>query len=235
LDDREGKGTDVLVAVNFMKEFGFVVDPGRKYIKTSTDLSEEKIPAAILAIATTLANHPNFGRIVRKFKHKGRKFSAFLAGTPAFLHIVKRIIPQMSKMETDDIMNIIDIAKNIAEGGSQMLMMGEERKLTKTAAKNREAYAKELKKGGRMKYFKDKYGKDAEDVVYGTATNMAFKKLGKPTEFLKKARKKLKKEEEYSKDDLEGTSGLTKKRKKMTPGEVNEVADKYFTEGDSNE
>ena len=86
-----------------------------------------------------------------------------------------------------------------------------------------------------MKYFKDKYGKDAEDVVYGTATNMAFDKLGKPTEFLKKARKKLKKEEEYSKDDLEGTSGLTKKRKKMTPGEVNEVADKYFTEGDSNE
>ena len=40
-----------------------------------------------------------------------------------------------------------------------MLMMGEEReKLTKTAEKNREAYAKELKKGGRMKYFKDKYG-----------------------------------------------------------------------------
>ena len=84
-----------------------------------------------------------------------------------------------------------------------------------------------------MKYFKDKYGKDAEDVVYATATNMAFDKLGKPTEFLKKARKKLKKEEEYSKDDLEGTSGLVKKRKRMTPGQVNEIADKYFTEGDS--
>ena len=33
-------------------------------------------------------------------------------------------------------MNIIDIAKNIAEGGSQMLMMGEERKLTKTGKKS---------------------------------------------------------------------------------------------------
>ena len=57
---------------------------------------------------------------------------------------------------------------------------------------------------------------------------MAFDKLGKPTEFLKKARKKLKKEEEYSKDDLEGTSGLVKKRKRMTPGQVNEIADDYF-------
>jgi hypothetical protein len=26
-----------------------------------------------------------------------------------------------------------------------------------------------------------------------------------------------------------------KKRKRMTPGQVNEIADKYFTEGDSNE
>jgi hypothetical protein len=119
-----------------------------------------------------------------------------------------------------------------------MLMMGEERKLTKTAAKNREAYAKELKKGGRMKYFKDKYGKDAEDVVYATATNMAFDKLGKPTEFLKKARKKLNKEEEVPDEiahngDLEGTPERTRKYKRYTPGQVNEIADKYFTEGDS--
>lgn len=240
LDDREGKGTDVLVAVNFMKEFGFVVDPGRKYIKTSTDLSEEKVPAAILAIATTLANHPNFTRILRKFKHKGRKFATFLTGTPAFLHIVKRIIPQMSKMETDDIMNIIDVAKNIAEGGSQMLMMGEERTLTKKARIYRDAYAEKLKKGDSGKGFKDRYGKDAEDVIFATATDMAFKMMDKkPTEFLKKEtpkiKKRIEKEEEYSKDDLEGTSGLVKKRKRMTPGQVNEIADKYFTEGDSNE
>ena len=215
-----------------------MVDPGRKYIKTSTDLSEEKIPAAILAIATTLANHPNFGRILRKFKHKGRKFSAFLAGTPAFLHIVKRIVPQFSRMETDDIINIIDVAKNIAEGGSQMLMMGEERTLTKKARIYRDAYAEKLKKGDTGKGFKDRYGKDAEDVIFATATDMAFKMMKKkPTEFLKKEtpkiKKRIEKEEEYSKDDLEGTSGLVKKRKRMTPGQVNEIADKYFTEGDS--
>ena len=29
-----------------------------------------------------------------------------------------------------------------------------------------------------MKYFKDKYGKDAEDVVFATATNMAFDNVG---------------------------------------------------------
>jgi hypothetical protein len=69
---------------------------------------------------------------------------------------------------------------------------------------------------------------------------MAFKMMDKkPTEFLKKEtpkiKKRIEKEEEYSKDDLEGTSGLVKKRKRMTPGQVNEIADKYFTEGDSNE
>jgi hypothetical protein len=146
----------------------------------------------------------------------------------------------MSKMESDDIMNIIDIAKNIAEGGSQMLMMGEERTLTKKARIYRDAYAEKLKKGDSGKGFKDRYGKDAEDVIFATATDMAFKMMDKkPTEFLKKEtpkiKKRIEKEEEYSKDDLEGTSGLVKKRKRMTPGQVNEIADKYFTEGDSNE
>ena len=41
-----------------------------------------------------------------------------------------------------------------------------------------------------MKGFKDKYGKDAEDVIYATATDMAFDKLGKPTEFLEKGSQK---------------------------------------------
>ena len=67
---------------------------------------------------------------------------------------------------------------------------------------------------------------------------MAFRMMNKkPTEFLKKEapkqRKRIEKEEEYSKDDLEGTDELIKKRKRMTPGQVNEIADKYFTEGES--
>ena len=115
-----------------------------------------------------------------------------------------------------------------------MLMMGEERKLTKTAAKNKEAYAKEFKKGGRMKYFKDKYGKDAEDVVYGTATNMA-KRWANPQSFLKRLERNSKKKKNIQRMTLKVLTGLTKKSKKMTPGQVNEVADKYFTEGDSNE
>ena len=44
-----------------------------------------------------------------------------------------------------------------------------------------------MKKGDTGKGFKDRYGKDAEDVVFGTATDMAFKMMDKkPTEFLKK-------------------------------------------------
>jgi RimK family alpha-L-glutamate ligase len=39
---------------------------------------------------------------------------------------------------------------------------------------------------------------------------------------------KTEKLEEYNSSDLEGTSALTKKRKRMTPGQVNEIADTYF-------
>ena len=35
-----------------------------------------------------------------------------------------------------------------------------------------------------------------KDVVYGTATNMAFDMMDKPTEFLKKGSKETRKEEE---------------------------------------
>jgi RimK family alpha-L-glutamate ligase len=244
LDDRKNKGTDVLIGVPFMRSNGIVVDPAVTFMKTDNPemVKEEKVPAAILAIATTLANHPNFARILRKFKHKGRKFSTFLAGTPAFLHIVKRIIPQMSKMETDDILNIIDVAKNIAEGGSQLLMMGEERTLTKKARIYRDSYAEKLKKGDTGKEFKQRYGDDYKDAIFGTATNMAFKMMDKkPTEFLKKEgpkqKKRIEKEEELDKKahegNLEGTPELTKKYKKMTPGQVNEVADTYFNKGGS--
>jgi len=34
--------------------------------------------------------------------------------------------------------------------------------------------------------------------------------------------------EEYTSSDLEGTTALTKKRKRLTPGQVNEIADTYF-------
>jgi hypothetical protein len=44
--------------------------------------------------------------------------------------------------------------------------------------------------------------------------------------------KKKAREEEYTDDNLEGTPALTRKRKRMTPGQVNEIADTYF-KGDS--
>ena len=34
--------------------------------------------------------------------------------------------------------------------------------------------------------------------------------------------------DEYSGGNLEGTPALTRKRKRMTPGQVNEIADTYF-------
>ena len=40
LDDRSNKGTPVLVGVPFMKEFGFVVDPGKTFIKTANTKRE---------------------------------------------------------------------------------------------------------------------------------------------------------------------------------------------------
>ena len=39
---------------------------------------------------------------------------------------------------------------------------------------------------------------------------------------------KTEKLDEYNSSDLEGTTALTKKRKRMTPGQVNEIADTYF-------
>jgi hypothetical protein len=53
-----------------------------------------------------------------------------------------------------------------------------------------------------------------------------------------KIKKRIEKEEEVSdeiahKGKLEGSPERTKKYKRFTPGQVNEIADKYFTEGDS--
>lgn len=51
----------------------------------------------------------------------------------------------------------------------------EERKMTKSLEKKREKYVKDLKPA--KKDFQKRYGKDAESVMYGTATNMAKRKL----------------------------------------------------------
>ena len=86
----------------------------------------------------------------------------------------------------------------------------EEATLTKKEMKLRDKYAKDLKK--RSSSFKSRYGKDYKDVIFGTATNMA----------------KNKSEEEYT-QNREGTKELTKKYKKMTPGQMNEIASSYFS------
>jgi hypothetical protein len=128
------------------------------------------------------------------------------------------------------------------ETGATLLTMGEERTLTKKARIYRDSYAEKLKKGDTGKEFKQRYGDDYKDAIFGTATNMAFKMMDKkPTEFLKKEgpkqKKRIEKEEELDKQahkgNLEGTPERTNKYKKMTPGQVNEVADTYFNKGGS--
>ena len=76
--------------------------------------------------------------------------------------------------------------------------------------KLRDKYAKDLKK--KSSSFKSRYGKDYKDVIFGTATNMAKKKS----------------EEEYT-QNREGTKELTMKYKKMTPGQMSEIASSYFS------
>ena len=224
LDDRSEKGTEVLIGVPFMKEFGFVVDPGRTFMKSNKEeqrrMNEEKMSKLVLSLAASLAGKPTFQRVLRKFNRKGAKFGAFLAGTPAFLHIVKRAVPQLARMDTDDIINVIDMAKNMAESGSQLLMMGED-KLSKGEIKDRNKYAKSLKK--RAKGFKDRYGDDYKDVIFGTATNMA-KRNAEEDEVV---------DQDEHKGNLDGTDDLVKNYKKVTPGQVNEIADTYFNKGGS--
>jgi ribosomal protein S6--L-glutamate ligase len=223
LDDRSEKGTEVLIGVPFMKEFGFVVDPGRTFMKTNKEdqrrMDEEKASKIILSLAATLAGTPTFKRVLQKFGRKGAKFGSFLAGTPAFLHVVKRAVPQLARMDSDDIINVIDMAKNMLEGGSQLLMMGEQ-KLSKSEIKDRDKYAKDLKK--RSKGFKDRYGDDYKDVIFGTATNMAKRKAEEEAT-----------DHEEHKGNLEGTDEIVKNYKKVTPGQVNEIADTYFNKGGS--
>jgi RimK family alpha-L-glutamate ligase len=85
--------------------------------------------------------------------------------------------------------------------------------LTKKEMQLRDKYAKDLKKD-RTSEFKKRYGKDYKEVIFATATNMA--------------KKEQRKEEEYHSGNLDGTTELTRKRKRMTPGQFNEMATDYF-------
>ena len=87
----------------------------------------------------------------------------------------------------------------------------DERKMTDAEMDKREKIVKKLKK--KKGEFEDRYGKDAESVMYATATKIAM------------GEEDL---DEYSGGNLEGTPALTRKRKRMTPGQVNEIADTYF-------
>ena len=187
--------------------------------KENAKLDEEKTSKLILSLAATLAASPSFKKVMQKFSRKGAKLGAFLAGTPAFLHIVKRAVPPLARMDSDEIINVIDMAKNIVEGGGQLLMIGED-KLSKGEIKDRDKYAKDLKK--RSKSFKDRYGDDYKDVIFGTATNMAKRKAEEEAT-----------DSEEHKGNLEGTDEIVKNYKKVTPGQVNEIADTYFNKGGS--
>ena len=85
--------------------------------------------------------------------------------------------------------------------------------LTKKEMQLRDKYAKDLKKD-RTSEFKKRYGKDYKEVIFATATNMA--------------KKEQRKEEEYHSGNLDGTTELTRKRKRMTPSQFNEMATDYF-------
>ena len=94
----------------------------------------------------------------------------------------------------------------------------EERKLTEPEMEKKEKIVKKLK--GKKHDFEKRYGKDAKSVMYATATKLAKGEEELPDEIA-----------HYG--DLEGTPERTRKYKKYTPGQVNEVADTYFNKGGS--
>ena len=243
LDDRKNKGTDVLIGVPFMRSNGIVVDPAVTFMKTDNPemVKEEFVPKAILYLASTLAAMPTFQSVVKRLGGNVEKIFDKIQNMPPMSSVIKKAI-RLPRVDNDDIMAAIDSAINMIETGATLLTMGEERTLTKKARIYRDSYAEKLKKGETGKEFKQRYGDDYKDAIFGTATNMAFKMMDKkPTEFLKKEspkqKKRIEKEEELDKKahegNLEGTPELTKKYKKMTPGQVNEVADTYFNKGGS--
>lgn len=217
LDDRSNKGTPVLIGVPFMKEFHIIVDPGKKFIKTER-MEEEFLPKAILYLASTLAAMPSFQKIVSKFGGNIDDIFKAIRRTPPMSTAIRKVI-KLPSIDNDDIMAAIDSAVNMIETGASFLTMGEAT-LTKPQLKLRDKYAKDLKK--RAKGFKDRYGDNYKDVIFGTATNMAKRKAEEEAA-----------DHQYHRGYLEGTPERTKKYKQVTPGQVNEIADTYFNKGGS--
>ena len=107
---------------------------------------------------------------------------------------------------------------NVVVHTSEVFMQElEERTLTKGEKDKKEKYVKSLKK--RAKDFKKRYGDDYKSVMYATATKMA-------------KRDATEEDIDFDSPPEEGTDEIVKRYKKMTPGELNEIADTYF-KGDS--
>jgi RimK family alpha-L-glutamate ligase len=96
----------------------------------------------------------------------------------------------------------------------------EERTLTKAEKDKKEKFVKGIKK--RAKDFKKRYGADYKSIMYGTATNMA--KTNTNEEDI-----------DFNSPPEEGTDDAVSRFRKMTPGELNEIAYKYFCIGDKND
>ena len=94
----------------------------------------------------------------------------------------------------------------------------EERTLTKGEKDKKEKYVKSLKK--RAKDFKKRYGDDYKSVMYATATKMA-------------KRDATEEDIDFDSPPEEGTDEIVRRYKRMTPGELNEIAYKYFNTGDT--
>jgi LysM repeat protein len=71
--------------------------------------------------------------------------------------------------QLQDLLNQIKVMKGESEES-----LAEKKKMTKSDEKKREKYVKGMKSS--KKDFEKRYGKDAEDVMYATATKMAMKK-----------------------------------------------------------
>ena len=74
--------------------------------------------------------------------------------------------------QLQDLLKQIKVMKGESEES-----LAEKKKMTKSDEKKREKYVKGMKSS--KKDFEKRYGKDAEDVMYATATKMAMKKKKK--------------------------------------------------------
>ncbi len=75
------------------------------------------------------------------------------------------------------ILNFINSLESGAAQPTEFAAVTEKKKMTKSDEKKREKYVKGMKSS--KKNFEKRYGKDAEDVMYATATKMAMKKKKK--------------------------------------------------------